>query len=96
MRVDDKLIDKLSKLSSLEIDDKKRDILKNDLTEIINFVDVLNSVDVSNIDATFNTLDGGTTLRKDLINQEPYMSEDIIKNSSKSEEGYFIVPKILE
>ena len=96
MQVNDELINKLSKLSSLEINDIKKDILKNELSEIINFVDILNSVDVTDVDATFNTLDGGTTLRKDIVNEEERISENIIKYSSKSEDGYFIVPKILD
>lgn len=96
MTVDNKLIDKLAKLSSLDIKDDRRESLKEELAEIINFVDNLKDIDVSHIDATFNTLEGGTPLREDIANQDLEMSEHILKHAPKSEDGYFIVPKIIE
>ncbi|MCP4970025.1 MAG: Asp-tRNA(Asn)/Glu-tRNA(Gln) amidotransferase subunit GatC [Arcobacter sp.] len=96
MTVDDKLIDKLAKLSSLEIDDSKKDNLKSELADIIDFVENLNEIDVSNIEATFNTVEGGTPLREDVSNQDLELSNHILKHAPKSEDGYFIVPKIIE
>lgn len=96
MTVDDKLIEKLSKLSSLEIDDSRKESLKSELGDIINFVENLNEIDVSGIDATFNTVEGGTALREDVSSQDLEMSNHILTHAPKSEDGYFIVPKIIE
>ncbi|OUR72895.1 asparaginyl/glutamyl-tRNA amidotransferase subunit C [Arcobacter sp. 31_11_sub10_T18] len=96
MTVDDKLIDKLAKLSSLEINDEKKEKLKSELGDIISFIDNLNEIDVSQIDATFTTVEGGTPLREDIAVQDLEMSNHIMKHSPKSEDGYFIVPKIIE
>jgi aspartyl-tRNA(Asn)/glutamyl-tRNA(Gln) amidotransferase subunit C len=96
MTIDDTTIDKLAKLSSLEIDDSKRETLKNELGDIINFVENLNEIDVSHIDATFTTIEGGTPLREDISNQDLEMSKHILSNAPKSEDGYFTVPKIIE
>lgn len=96
MVVDDKLIDKLAKLSSLEIEDSKKENLKSELADIINFVENLNEIDVSNIEATFSTVEGGTPLREDLSEQNLELSNHILKHAPKSEDGYFIVPKIIE
>ncbi|PHO10802.1 Asp-tRNA(Asn)/Glu-tRNA(Gln) amidotransferase GatCAB subunit C [Malaciobacter canalis] len=96
MTVDDKLIEKLAKLSSLEIDEQKKESLKSELGDIINFVENLNEIDVSNIDATFNTVEGGTPLREDISTQDLQRAKQIIENAPKSEDGYFIVPKIIE
>ena len=96
MTVDDKLIDKLAKLSSLEIDESKKEHLKSELGDIINFVDNLNEIDVSQIDATFTTVEGGTPLREDVAHQDLELSNHILKHAPKSEDGYFIVPKIIE
>ncbi|AXX88208.1 Asp-tRNA(Asn)/Glu-tRNA(Gln) amidotransferase subunit GatC [Malaciobacter marinus] len=96
MTVDDKLIEKLAKLSSLEIDEQKKESLKSELGDIINFVENLNEIDVSNIDATFNTVEGGTPLREDVSTQDLQRAKQIIENAPKSEDGYFIVPKIIE
>lgn len=96
MTVDDKLIDKLAKLSSLEIEDSRRETLKSELADIINFVENLNEIDVSNIEATFSTIEGGTPLREDVAVQDLELSNHILNHAPKSEDGYFIVPKIIE
>lgn len=96
MNVDDKLITKLEKLSSLQIDDERKEKLKSELADIINFVENLNDIDVSNIEATFSTIEGGTPLREDVAKQDLELSNHILKHAPKSEDGYFIVPKIIE
>jgi aspartyl-tRNA(Asn)/glutamyl-tRNA(Gln) amidotransferase subunit C len=96
MTVDDNLIAKLAKLSSLEIDDSRKEKLKSELGDIINFVENLNDIDVSHIEATFTTIEGGTPLREDVSNQNLELSNHILKHAPKSEDGYFIVPKIIE
>ena len=96
MTVDDNLIAKLSKLSSLEIDDSKKEKLKAELADIINFVENLNEIDVSGIEATFSTIEGGTPLREDIAVQDLELSSNIMKHAPNSEDGYFIVPKIIE
>jgi len=96
MTVDDNLIAKLSKLSSLEIDDAKKENLKSELADIINFVENLNEIDVSGIEATFSTIEGGTPLREDEAKQDLELSNHILSNAPKSEDGYFVVPKIIE
>ncbi len=96
MTVDDNLIAKLSKLSSLEIDESKKENLKAELADIINFVENLEEIDVSGIEATFSTIEGGSPLREDISKQDLELSEHILKNAPKSENGYFVVPKIIE
>ena len=96
MTVDDNLIAKLAKLSSLEIDDSRKEKLKSELGDIINFVENLNDIDVSHIEATFTTIEGGTPLREDVSSQDLELSNHILKHAPKSEDGYFIVPKIIE
>ena len=96
MIVDDNLIAKLAKLSSLEIDDSRKEKLKSELADIIiNFVENLNEIDVSGIEATFSTIEGGTPLREDVSKQDLELSNHILKHAPKSEDGYFIVPKLL-
>ncbi|WP_419771308.1 MAG: Asp-tRNA(Asn)/Glu-tRNA(Gln) amidotransferase subunit GatC [Candidatus Marinarcus sp.] len=96
MTIDDKTIDKLAKLSSLHIDDSKKESLKSELGDIINFVENLNEIDVSHIEATFTTVEGGTPLREDVAIQDLDVSSHIVNHAPKSEDGFFIVPKIIE
>lgn len=94
--IDDKTLDKLAKLSSIELEDDKRESLKSELEDIVNFVENLNEIDVSSIDATFTTIEGGTPLRVDEANDNSELSEHILKHAPKTEDNCFVVPKIIE
>ncbi len=96
MTIDDKTIEKLAKLSSLQIEDDKKEGLKSELEAIINYVENLNEIDVSKLNATFTTLEGGTPLREDVVVQDLEFSKHILKYAPKSEDGFFVVPKIIE
>ncbi len=93
MKIDESLVKRLETLSMVEIEDKTS--MAKDLAEIVEFVEMLNELDTSGIDAAFNTLDNSTYLRED----EPVKTEvikDILNNAPKSKDGFFIVPKIIE
>lgn len=96
MTIDDEIIDRIAKLSSLEVDESKRESLKAELGEIVSFVENLNEVDVSHVDATFTTVAGGTPFREDEPKQDKEFSQHVLDNAARSEDGYFIVPKIIE
>lgn len=94
--VDDTLLAKLEKLSSLKVEDSKREKMKQDIGSMIDFVQNLNEIDVSGVEATFSTITGGTPLREDIVKTDIELSNHILKHAPKSEDGYFIVPKIIE
>jgi len=87
---------RLEALSSLEIPKEKEEQLKTQLSDIVGFVENLNKLDVSHISATYSTLEGGTPFREDEPKSNPEISQGILKNAPKSEDGFFIVPKIIE
>ncbi|MBD3808586.1 MAG: Asp-tRNA(Asn)/Glu-tRNA(Gln) amidotransferase subunit GatC, partial [Epsilonproteobacteria bacterium] len=93
---DDALLAKLSKLSNLSIDETKKEDLKKELSDIVNFVENLNDIDVSHIDATFTTLSGGTTLREDVVVSNAELVQGILNNAPQKDGRFFVVPKIIE
>ncbi len=62
MTIDNKVLENLEKLSMLKIADDKKGELARQLTEILQFVDNLNELDTSKLDASFSTLGGGTPI----------------------------------
>lgn len=96
MLIDNTTIDKLAKLSSLTIDDSKKESLAKELEEIVGFVKNLDEIDVSSVEATFTTISGGQPLREDNAFKEDGLSQRIMENAPKSDENYFIVPTIIE
>jgi len=93
MKIDEKLLAKLEKLSMLKADNKEEMI--KDLNQIVEFVEILNEVNTDNIEATFNTLNTSTPLRDD-IPQDNDAIKTILANAPKVDGNYFIVPKIIE
>ena len=96
MTIDNTTVDKLAKLSSLEISEDRKESIAKELADIVTFVENLNEIDVSHVDATFTTISGGQPLREDNANKVDGVSEHIISHAPKSEENYFIVPTIIE
>ncbi|MGK0255815.1 MAG: aspartyl-tRNA(Asn)/glutamyl-tRNA(Gln) amidotransferase subunit C [Arcobacteraceae bacterium] len=96
MTIDNTTIDKLARLSSLSLSDDRKESLANELADIVTFVENLNEIDVSHVNATFTTIEGGQPLREDESFTEDGLSHRIMKNAPKSADNHFIVPTIIE
>ncbi len=96
MKIDNDLLKKLEKLSSLEISDDKRETTISQLSEIVEFIENLNELDLDKEKATFTTLKGGTPMREDIPSVNPQIIKTIFSNAPKSVNGFFVVPKIIE
>lgn len=92
MLIDDKVLKKLEILSAIEIDEDKKEAVKQELSDILNFVENLNELEVP---ADINIQSDATPIRED----QPIKSNianQVLKNAPKSSDGFFIVPKIVE
>ena len=96
MKVDVKTLEKLEKLSQIEIKSEKKDEMIDNLSEIVSFVENLNELDLSDKDASFTTLEGGTPFREDKPSQNSEVIDIILQNAPKKEDSFFVVPKIIE
>jgi len=96
MQVDDALLTKLEKLSFLKINDEKREEIKEQLSEIMSFVDNLGELNTDGIDDKFAMNDEASMLRVDTPLCDGKINDDILKNAPQSADHFFIVPKIIE
>jgi aspartyl-tRNA(Asn)/glutamyl-tRNA(Gln) amidotransferase subunit C len=96
MQISDELLSKLEKLSALKIDTDKREETMEELSKIVKFVEILNELDLTNEEATFTTVSGGTPFREDIPSVNPEIIKTILANAPKSESEYFVVPKIID
>lgn len=92
MQIDDTLLAKLERLGMLEIGAEKKEKVIAQLNEVLGFVENLNSVDVLSQSAQE---DKKTPLREDKVIQS-HIASDVLEHSPRSQEGFFIVPKIIE
>jgi aspartyl-tRNA(Asn)/glutamyl-tRNA(Gln) amidotransferase subunit C len=96
MIINNTTIDKLARLSSLSLLNERKKSLANELEDIVTFVENLNEIDVSHVNATFTTIEGGQPLRGDTVFKEKQLSNRIMQNAPKSSDNHFIVPAIIE
>ncbi len=96
MNIDNTLLTKLETLSSLKIEDGKRDEMIKSLSEIVNFVENLNELNLDKVQATFTTVDTSTPFREDIASLDEITIKTILKHAPKSDDTFFIVPKIIE
>ena len=96
MNIDEKLLTKIEKLSSLKIEDSKREEMIKEMANILNFVENLNELDLKNEDASFSIISGGTPFRDDSPSLDPQVIETILNHAPKQNRGFFVVPKIID
>ncbi len=96
LKVDMQTLEKLEKLSMVEIKNEEKENMIENLSEIVDFVENLNELDLKNSDASFTMLNGGTPFRDDIPSVNHEVIEIILQNAPKKESGFFVVPKIIE
>ncbi|TWO77728.1 Asp-tRNA(Asn)/Glu-tRNA(Gln) amidotransferase subunit GatC [Campylobacter jejuni] len=94
MQIDEKLLSKLEKLSALQITKNRNETIAQ-LSEIVNFVEKLNELDLDSQEITVSTIKGGAPLRIDEIRNSNVIDE-VLDCASKKQEHFFVVPKIIE
>ena len=96
MQIDEQLLSRLEKLSMLKISEDKREEIIQELSEFLNFADNLKELDTASVDAKFAMDDNPTITREDIPACDPDINEAILEHAPKSQDHFFIVPKIIE
>ena len=96
MQIDETLLQRLEKLSFLQIPEEHRSEMIAQLSEIVSFVDNLSELSTEGVDASFAMSDVSTLLRKDMSHVDHSVNDDILAHAPRAEDHFFIVPKIIE
>ena len=95
MTINDKTLENLSKLSKIKIDDNLRDKLKEDLNLTMSMIDEINKIDCDQIEELSHPIKDNFNLREDVV-CEDINRENLQKTSNKTEDGFYLVPKVIE
>jgi len=96
MQIDETLLQRLEKLSYLQIPEDQRVEMISQLSEIVSFVDNLSELNTDGIDPTFAMSISSTPLREDTGHVKRSINDDIFAHAPHAEDHFFIVPKIIE
>ena len=95
MSIDLKTIKHISKLSRISVDQKKAEKLVGDLNSIFDFIEKLNKLKTDNVEPLTSVAETTLKLRSDEVKSKN-LRDQVIKNSPKENEDYFVVPKVIE
>ena len=84
----------IAKLSDLNIKDEEIEDYAKNLQEILEFAEIINSVDTQDIKECVGTLDISNVFRKDEI-KEFEDKEALLQNAPDKENNMFKIPKVI-
>lgn len=84
----------IAKLASLNLSEKEIEGYAKDMTEILGFADMINSVDTDQIKETIAANENYNVFRKDEV--IPSENRDVLlQNAPSKDEGMFRIPKVI-
>jgi len=95
MSIDKDKIKHVAKLARISLDEKKTDSLTKDLSSIFKFIEKLNELNTKNIEPLTSILNEPLRSRTDEVN-DGKIKDQILENSPKKNEEFFIVPKVVD
>jgi aspartyl-tRNA(Asn)/glutamyl-tRNA(Gln) amidotransferase subunit C len=86
---------KLAALSKLTLSDEEVEKLRGELSRILDYVEVLNQVDVAGLEPTYQVTGLKNVTRPDEIKDYGYGPQDLLKNAPATQDNQFKVKRIL-
>jgi aspartyl-tRNA(Asn)/glutamyl-tRNA(Gln) amidotransferase subunit C len=95
MSVDQTTVRRIARLARIAVTDAEVPHLQGELNAILQFVEQLNEVDVDGVEAMTSVTPMAMKKRQDVVDDGGY-PERVLANAPSSEDGYFVVPKVIE
>jgi len=86
---------KLAVLSKLRLSDEEIEKLRVELSEILDYVELLDKVDVAGLQPTYQVTGLKNVMRTDEIKDYGYQTADLLKNAPAVQDGQFKVKRVL-
>lgn len=95
MSLDRETVKRIATLARLKLDDDRMGPMQQDLNRILHFIDQLNEVDTSSVEALEGVNTPSMPLRKDVVNDGGDV-EKVLTNAPEVACNMFAVPKVVE
>jgi aspartyl-tRNA(Asn)/glutamyl-tRNA(Gln) amidotransferase subunit C len=94
MKIDDQIIDKISGLAYLEFGEEEKEKIRQDIEQILTFVEKLRELDTDKVEPLVFLSDKTDVLREDIM--IPTIStEEALLNAPGKSGHFFKVPKVI-
>lgn len=95
MELNKEMVAKLAKLAQLEFNPAEAESIRNDLQQMIGFVEKLNEIDTEGILPLTHISKTENSLREDVV-QGSVDTETALSNAPERLEQFFTVPKVIK
>ena len=95
MSIDKDTVKHISKLARISLDENKVESLSKDLTSIMKFIENLNKLNTDKTSPLTSIINASLKSRKDEV-KDGKIRDQILKNSPKKNDEFFVVPKVIE
>ncbi len=99
MSIDKDTVRKVAHLARIAEPEQRLEPLAAELNGILDWIEQLNEVDIEGVDAMASTVDIQLPMRDDVLQDGPTgggQPENVTANAPKSEDNFFVVPKVVE
>lgn len=94
MAISKEEVEHIAKLASLNLTEAEKERYANDMTEILEFANMINSVNTDAVNETIGANENYNVFRKDEIVQT-VDKETLLQNAPSQEDGMFRIPKVI-
>jgi aspartyl-tRNA(Asn)/glutamyl-tRNA(Gln) amidotransferase subunit C len=96
MSIDEKTVRKVAKLARIALPEERVAPMAAELNGIMAWIEQLNEVDIEGVEPMTSAVEGlALPMREDVVTEgdDP---DRVLKNAPKAEDGFFVVPKVVE
>jgi aspartyl-tRNA(Asn)/glutamyl-tRNA(Gln) amidotransferase subunit C len=95
MTVDTKTVRKVARLARIAVPEERLAPLAKELNGILAWIEQLNEVNVDGVEAMTTPVKMQLPMREDVVSDGNIQAK-VLANAPKSEDGFFVVPKVVE
>ncbi len=95
MSVDKNTVRKVARLARIAVPEERLEPMAAELNGILAWIEQLNEVDVNGVEPMTSPVAMSLPLREDKVTDGD-IRDQVLANAPKSEDGFFVVPKVVE
>ena len=95
MALDKAMVARIARLARIEVPPERAEALTEQLAAILTWVAQLDEVDTKDVEPMRAVFETEPALRPDEVT-EGFQTEAVLQNTPHTEDGFFVVPKVVE
>jgi aspartyl-tRNA(Asn)/glutamyl-tRNA(Gln) amidotransferase subunit C len=95
MSVDQATVRRIARLARIAVEDAEIPHLQGEINAILAFVDELSAVDVAGVEPMTSVIPMKLPMREDVVTDGEIVNQ-VLANAPLTENGFFLVPKVVE